>query len=865
MNSHRIFLVCLFLASPFTVLENSGEDAAQLFTQKIGPLLESRCVSCHGPDKQKAGLRLDSREAAMKGGEGGPSLVPNDPDKSLLLQAVMHSKPDLEMPPKEKLTPRDIELLTLWIKAGAPWPVTKSEGITVSAGLGEYVGDAWSDKRNPIHQIWGGKRLDLWSLKPIRRVDPPRNNGRWARNAIDHFILHRLQSANLQPLPEADKRVLARRVYLDLTGLPPSFEQMQAFLSDKRSDAYERLVDQLLTSPRYGEHWARQWLDVVRYSDSNGFDWDEYRKDAWRYRDYVIRSFNSDKPFDQFVREQLAGDELIDGPPTSPKEQDLLIATGYLRVGPQDNSAPLFNEQARARAELLADLTETTSGAFLGLTMSCCRCHDHKYDPLSQADHFRLRAFFEQVKYADDLPLDLKEEQAVIRAHNAQLEEVLKDLTAKRSALLTPKEEELKAELIAMLSAEEAEILKQSKEGADAELKKKIEAVEKKVTPAEETVIAALPREQAKALEELKQEIEATKKRKRSFTVGLLMTDAEGIPPATKILFQGDHKQERNPVLPGFISAIDPNPAIIRKPVNSKTSGRRLTLAELIISPDNPLTARVLVNRIWQGHFGRGFVATPNDFGLAGAEPSHPELLDWLASELMARGWSIKQLHRLIVTSATYRQSSTAPGKVIAKGVASDSENQLLWRQTFRRMSAEQLRDSALFVSGLLQEKAGGPPVWPELPAEVLQANPAFLDDNAEKTKGWYPSPPGERNVRSIYLVQKRTVRVPLLETFDLPDNSTSCARRNESVVAPQALSLLNSPFAVETATAFAARVEREAGSLPKNQVQRVFEIAFQRSPKIQELETCTQFLQQRSLAELCRSVLNLNEFVYID
>jgi len=356
------------------------------------------------------------------------------------------------------------------------------------------------------------------------------------------------------------------------------------------------------------------------------------------------------------------------------------------------------------------------------------------------------------------------------------------------------------------------------------------------------------------------------------------MTDSETPPPLTKILFQGDYKQERSPVEPGFISILDPNPARLHKGVNPKTTGRRLTFAEWIASPANPLTARVLVNRAWQGHFGRGLVATPNDFGLAGAHPTHPELLDWLASEFVAEGWSLKKLHKLIVTSATYRQSSGPAGskrsnlKVIGlrkksefSAAAQDVDNKLLWRQNIRRLSAEQLRDALLAVSGKLKECQGGPPVWPELPTEVLTANPAFLDDNETKTKGWYPSPSENQNVRSLYLVQKRTLRIPFMETFDLPENATSCARRNESIVAPQALSLLNGAMSVEAAKAFAKRVEVVSSADPAAKVSTAFQFTLQREPDADELKTCLEFVQRQGFKEFCRSLLNVNEFVYID
>jgi hypothetical protein len=805
----RWIIVGNFISLVASTAIAADTPADRHFLDQVKPLLDSRCISCHGPEKQKGNLRLDSRAAILKGGDGGPGIVPGKPADSLILQAVTHKRADLEMPPKEKLTPKDVAVLERWIRDGAPWPESPVGAIAAPTRLSkERIGDAWSDKRNPIVRIFGGQRLDLWSLKPIVRPSVPNDpEDSWSRNGIDHFVIAKLNSAGLTPAPAADKHTLIRRLSYDLTGLPPSAAEVDTFVKDTSPDAYERLVDRLLASPRYGEHWARQWLDVIRYSDSNGFDWDEFRPQAWRFRDYVVRSLNADKPFDQFVREQLAGDELLNGPPKNQADQDCLIATGYLRLGPHDNSAPAFGEQARSRAELMADLTETTSSAFLGLTMSCCRCHDHKYDPLSQADHYRLRAFFEPVRFADDLPIDLAPEQERIRAQHAEID-----------AKIAP-------------------------------LKKQVEA---------------LPKEQKKEIDALKKQIAELEKQKRPFTRALLMTDDPARrSAATKIFFQGDYKQERDAVEPGFPSIFDPNPADITKPPNPNTIGRRLELAEWIVSLRNPLTKRVLVNRIWQGHFGRGLVATPNDFGLAGARPTHPELLDYLAVEFVRENYSLKKLHRMIVTSATYRQASSPVKPEFAK---IDEKNDLLWRQNLRRLSAEQLRDSMLSVSGLLRERPdGGPPIWPELPAEILQANPAFLDDNAEKTKGWYPSRKEDQYFRSLYLVQKRTVRVPFLETFDLPENATSCPRRNESTVAPQALSMMNSSQTADAAKALAARVEKEAGVDPAKQVTAAFQIVLQRSPEAAEQKACQELLRKRSLPELCRVLLNLNEFVYVD
>lgn len=861
------------------VLAPAQDPAARYFLDQVKPLLDSRCVSCHGPEKQKGNLRLDTREAALKGGDVGPAVVPGKPGESLLLQAVLHTKADLEMPPKDKLSVKDIAVLERWVREGAPWVVGSdlNHAEHQAGSTMPRLGDAWTDSRNPVTRQFNGQRLDLWSLKPLRQMDPPilaQGPGE-VRHPIDRFILARLRKEGLHPSPEADRRTLARRVSFDLIGLPPSAEEMEAFLNDATPGAYERLVDRLLNSPRYGEHQARRWLDVIRYSDSNGFDWDEFRPQAWRFRDYVIRSLNADKPFDQFVREQLAGDEMLAEAPALAEEQDRLIATGFLRLGPQDNSAALFNEQSRARAEWLADLTETTGSAFLGLTLSCCRCHDHKFDPLLQADHFRLRAFFEPVRYGDDLALDLSHEQTAIRSQHAEIEARLRPLTEARDGILGQARQRVRASKVAQLSETDRALLAQTSDPQPQNFKEQAAALAKKVEPSDDEARQGFTADEKARHAELNRQIEALKRQKLPFTRGLLATDTTNQVPVTRIHFQGDPKAERAAVEPGFLSALDPNPAEVQRGANPATTGRRLTLAEWIVSPANPLTARVLVNRAWQSFFGRGLVATPNDFGLAGAAPTHPELLDWLARDLQTQGWSLKRLHRQIVTSATYRQRSygeASPRKIPGESPRSrapaevDGDNTLYWRQNPRRLAAEQLRDAMLSVSGLLATSAGGPPVWPELPAEVLQANPAFLDDNAEKTKGWYPSPPEQRTVRSVYLVQKRTVRVPFLETFDLPENTVSCPQRNVSIVAPQALSLLNGGEPLMAARALAERFEARAnGGNTEEVIRAAFREVLQRAPFPAEVTSCRAFLARASLAEFGRALLNLNEFAYLD
>jgi hypothetical protein len=506
----------------------------------------------------------------------------------------------------------------------------------------------------------------------------------------------------------------------------------------------------------------------------------------------------------------------------------------------------------------MADLTETTGAAFLGLTLSCCRCHDHKYDPLSQADHYRLRAFFEPLRYADDLPLDLADEQEAIRRHNAQLDAETKKIEQQRTELLSQAKKRLEEERREKFSKSEQELLAAPADKLEKDKRSRAEELRKRLVPSDKEIAAALSAEEKQHDKQFADDLEALKKKHRKFNCGLLATDNTGPVAITHILKQGDYRSELDAVTPGFISALDPNAAVISAGANRETTGRRLTLANWIASPENPLTARVIVNRIWQMHFAEGLVATPNDFGLAGARPSHPELLDWLAAEFVREGWSLKRLHRLIVTSAVYRQSSADSG-------SGSASKRLYARQAMRRLSAEQLRDAVLAVAGQLTAKSDGPPVWPDLPPEVLQGNPAVLDDNAEHTKGWYPSPQAEQAARSIFLVQKRGISVPFLETFDLPGNSTSCPRRNLSTVAPQAFSLLNSPLAVAAAKKLAERVDREAGANPRAQVTRLFALALQRAPADDELAACLRLLRSRNLVELCRVCLNLNEFIYVD
>lgn len=823
----------LMLISCSVAADEGAADETTEIGKKAVSILRRECNSCHGPDKQEASLRLDTQGFLFAGGENGSVLSSRDPTTpmlkpSLLLQRIEHADDELLMPPKRRLGESDLAILKAWVQAGAPWQTEEPSMESMNAPSA-LIGEAWSDPKNPIRVLFEGQRLDLWSLRPIRRPRiPDVANKAWCRNPIDCFVLADWERDGREPAPVASDRVLVQRTGMDMTGLPTSYAQVQSFVQDLNPEKFDTLVEQDLSSPAFGVHWTRMWLDVVRYSDSNGFDWDEFRPNAWRYRDYVVRSMNRDEPFDRFIENQLAGDELLDGPPQDPDEQDRLIATGYLRLGPRDNAAKLFNEQDRARAELMSDLTETTASAMLGLTMSCCRCHDHKTDPLSHVDHYRLRAFFAASYYADDLAIDLQDEQELVRKYNEVLDVQIQTLQKSKDAIF--------------------DAVRQRQPEKDEKKKWKNEKLKERMTP-----------EEIAEVDQLESKLKSLRQTMRACTHGLVMQDkADALQPIF-VLSGGDHRTPKEPVEPGFPSVLFPNTPALAKPINSTSTGRRLTLARWMASRENPWTARVIVNRIWQNYFGQGIVPTPNDFGTTGALPTHPELLDYLAMELIESGWSLKHVHRLIVTSSTYRQQSLAEMRT------SDSQSAIALRTHLRRKSAEQLRDSILYVSDLLQERNGGTPVWPILDAATLAANPAVLDDNETKTKGWYPSPLSDQTVRSLYLIQKRTIRIPWMETFDLPENAVSCGRRDSSLVSPQSLALMNGALSIESSKRIADSVVTNHTSNPSQYVDEVFHKILARNPTESERVSCASYLELRSLAELCLVLLNTNEFAFID
>jgi hypothetical protein len=629
-----------------------------------------------------------------------------------------------------------------------------------------------------------------WSFRLRSHASVPRfvdtaSNG-WVRNPVDAFIFARLKQEGLRPAPEADRQTLIRRMFFDLTGLPPTPEQIAAFVSSPDPLAYEKLVDRLLASPHYGERWGRHWLDVVRFAETEGFEYDRPRPGAWRYRDYVIRSFNEDKPYDQFVREQLAGDELGPGQP------DVEVAVGFLRLGPIRRNAG-NPKVAFSRNEVLTEMTDSIGSVFLGLTVGCARCHDHKFDDFSQADYYHLQAFLAQTQEHDIILAD-KARQAAWEARTKSTQKEIKRL-------------------------------KQALETADSEersrLRSRLEEMQKHLPPPLPTMSSVhdLPSERSQI----------------------------------HVLKRGDPDRKGKLVGMAVPVALRPTNAVELSPA---TKNPRSILADWINDPDNPLVTRVLVNRVWQYHFGQGIVATPNDFGVNGSAPSHPELLDYLANEFLANGRRVKPLHRLLVLSSTYRQASRSPtGET---GRVKDPENRLLWHGPRRRLDAEEIRDAMLLAAGKLNRKASGPSV-------IVPVERDLVDLLYDPLQWKVTQDITEHDRRSVYLLAKRNLRLPFMEAFDQPDAATSCPRRVASTHALQALELLNGSTANRLCAAFAERLRDEAGGDPTQEIERAYWLATGRAPTVGEKELALRFLSRQPLTEFALAVFNLNAFLYVE
>ena len=783
----------LFLVATYALW---GEDGASLVAAK--------CQSCHGAQMQMGGIRLTTTQEVLQ-------------NKDRVLAAIEY-KSKIKMPPTGQLPALEAAALRDWIATGAPW----SQATPVAAP-----------------QWWAFR-------KPVRPA-PPDIADPWIRNDIDRFILATLREKGLTPAPEADRATLIRRVTYTLHGLPPTYEETQAFVKDTRADAYPQLIERLLASERYGEKWAKHWLDLVRYGDTSGFEQDPYLLYAWRYRDYTIQAFNSDKPYDRFIKEQIAGDELY------PEDPESKQGTGYFTVG--TNRDMLYKVEDINKVETLTDWVDTTSAVFLGLTAGCARCHDHKFDPIPQRDYFRMQAIFANtvksrvfLHYNNARGYDLQENTRTFRLY---------EVGAQLSALLSPHRKAIRDERLEKLGPEVVKAFATPDEKKTPEQKALFEMHAKRVEPSDDQVYARLSKDEMEQLRQIERRL-----------VGMFRGYAPG--PFSPGVIDAHREAERtfvpakngglgDEVKPGFFSALGGGD-VPEPPLEAATTFRRKALAEWIANKENPLTARVMVNRIWQYHFGRGLTATPNDFGTRSTAPSHPELLDWLATEFMARNWSMKDMHRFILNSAAFRQSA----KPSVKALEADPENTWLSHFTRRRLEAEEIRDAVLLAAGSLNLKMGGRPVVPALEAEELYGMSQPLGSawivTADKT---------EHDRRSIYMISRRNFRMPLLEVFDRPEGVLPCARRESSTTAPQTLSLLNGAFTMAQAQRLAAKAETSP-----DPIAAAWRSVLGRDPSGPESQAARDFVAKQAarmpsssaaLAELARSLLNANEFLYVD
>lgn len=718
-----------------------------------------------------------------------------------------------------------------------------------------------------------------WAFQKVSRPELPTvKNIRWVRNPIDAFVMAELEAKNIEPAPPADKVTLLRRAYLDLIGIPPSPKEVDAFLADKSNKAFDRVVERLLASPHYGERWARHWLDLARFAESEGFKADETRPNAWRYRDYVIKSFNNDKPYDRFVREQIAGDELW------PDDVDARIATAFNRHYPDESNARNLMQR---RQEILNDITDTVGAVFTGMPYGCARCHDHKYEPILQTDYFRLQAFFANTAARDDIVLVSVEEANQYREKLELWEEKTREIREAMDAIEKPKRDALVKEYFDKYPPEIQTILKKSDAERNAFEKQMARKARQYLDPNShefvgdtEAVVGKLKGAEKERWRELKAELDQfAHLHPGNLPTGTGVADIGREAPKTYVLGRGVYDKPQEEIQPGFLTILNPQPAKIMAPTSLASTGARTALANLLTDPDNPLTARVLVNRLWHYHFGKGIVGTPSEFGLKGERPTHPALLDWLTSEFVCNGWSMKTLHRLIMTSSTYQQSSAYR----ATAAQIDPQNKLLWRFPPQRLEGEVIRDSALAVAGLLNPKMGGPSIFPELPEGMLAPRGGWKVD----------SELAERNRRSVYVFVRRNTRYPMFDSFDMPDPHESCARRNVTTSPIQALTLLNSKLTLEWAQSFAGRVVESAGANQTKQIETAFRLAYGRLPDKTEKQTVKEFFQSHreilanrlargeklalppnllekvepvhaaALVDLCHMLINANEFVY--
>ena len=796
--------------------DDDGRDQARAaqFEREIRPVLAGKCVQCHGEKKQEGGLRLDTRAGLLKGGDSGPVYEAGKPDESLIILALHHRGP--EMPPDKKLPDKTILHFERWVSAGALWPESVDQ-------LRQSDGNITEEDRK-----W-------WAFQPLKKVDPPVDaQDSWSRTPIDRFVWTALRQNQMQPAPVADRAMLLRRLYFDLIGLPPSPKDVDAFVQDTSPQALETVVDRLLSDPRYGEHWARFWLDLVRYSESDGWNQDAYRPNIFRYRDYVVSAFNRDIPYPQFVLDQVAGDEVEDNP-------EGLIAAGYMRLGVYE-----YNQRdARGQwNDIMNEKTDVTGDVFFGMSIACARCHQHKFDPIPQRDYFKLRAFFEPVVWRDDLVAATNEQKKSYQEQLAKWQEATKSINAQIDALLEPYAIKKWKSTVDKFPLDIQACFHMSKRDRTSWQDQMAYLVSRQYMDEGGGPLKGMKKEDTEKHEALLKELAAFDHLKPApLAEAMTVTDFDGLVSTT---FNPDDSR-REPIAPGYLEVLssghDLPQATRDESVRSGTTGRRTALAKWIGSPNNPLTNRVIVNRIWQQHFGQGIVSTSSDFGHLGDTPSHPELLDWLTQYYIDNGWSAKKLHRLILLSSTWQQSAVHPEA--SRYQAIDPAERLLWRSRVRRLQAEQIRDAMLAASGELLPDVGGPSVAEDKPR------------------------------RSLYLKSFRNQNDTFLHGFDVANGLQSVAVRDTTTTPTQSLLLFNGPYALGRAKKLAQRLTTEHME-PEAALQTAFRWTWGSKPTDEELESAKRFVQfdsgengqtldESRLADFIHILLNSNRFLYLE
>ena len=879
---------------------NSVAPNAQLtFERDIRPILKTHCFHCHGEEEEiQGGLDVRLRRHLAKGGESGAAIIPGKPDKSPLVERLRSGEMPPGDDPAKKVPASEIEVIARWVASGAVTARAEPDVLT-DADLITEEERAW------------------WSFQPIDRPAPPAvENPDSVRSPIDAFVLSRLEEKGFDFSGDADRTTLIRRAYFDLVGMPPSPEAVRHFVEDQSPDAYDRLLDQLLASHDYGDRWGRHWLDIAGYADSEGYTVDDKERPwAWKYRDWVIQSLNDDKPFDEFIREQLAGDEMVRPPYAElpPEEIAKLIATGFLRMAP-DGTGGGADDAELAKNDVIAETVKVVSTSLLGMTVGCAQCHDHRYDPIPQSDYYRIRAIFEpaydpknwRTPASRRISLYTAADRKAAAEIEAEAKKILDERTAKQNEFIAATFEKELAKL-------PEDIRDEARNARDTAVKDRTTEQKRllKKHPSLNVSAGSLylyDRKAADVLQKMSDEATALRAKKPKEEFIRATTETPGKVPQTFLFARGDHEQPKQALEPAGLTVLSQNSDDAKLPINDEslpTTGRRLQWAQRLTDGSHPLVARVLVNRIWLHHFGRGIVNTPGDFGLLGDFPTHPELLDWLASEFVSSGWSAKHLHRLIMTSSVYRQQgvvgsldhgtdSEATSELHSPHIV-DPDNTLYWQFPIRRLEAETLRDSMLAAGGLLNDRRAGPPV-PVMADLVGQWVIGKENLNAGRPGPVIPLKTEEFR-KTIFVQWRRSRPLTVLDTFDLPKMEPNCERRNSSTVATQSLFLMNSDFIVEMAEHFAVRVRREAGTNTGEQVRHAWRIAFARNPSDNEINEALEFLDAQTeqlatkpvetkpvtnlfdpkaknvkreatelaLANLCQLMLSSNEFLYID